>query len=285
MIGLEDAQAGAARGDYRRDWLPTVPVQGDQRARAEGAGGAGPTGAAPAEGAGEPRNDAGMRAFSMVAHELRGPLMALATSSELLVEDFDHLPQQQVRQMVAGIHGRALWLQGLVENLLAAATLQEGRMRLHIQPTNMMEVVTEVQQVVQPLLERKGQRLKVRARGHLPEVPADSRRVGQVLVNLVLNASKFSPAGTVVEVTLSPRNGGVLVGVLDRGPGLPAGLAERLFEPFYRAPTTEQQEGIGLGLAIVKSIVECHGGRTGAADRDGGGARFWFELPGMPGAA
>jgi two-component system, OmpR family, sensor histidine kinase KdpD len=272
MIGLEDA----SRRPGRTDWLPAAARTEDGRPRPEAQG-------VGADASGEPRNDAGMRAFSMVAHELRGPLMALATSSELLVEDFDRLPQTQVREMVAGIHGRALWLQGLVENLLAAATLQEGRLHLHIQPTSLIEVVREVQQVVQPLLNRRGQQLRVRPRGRLPEVPADSRRIGQVLVNLVLNASKFSPDGTAIEVTLSSRGGGILVSVLDRGPGLPEGLAERLFEPFYRAPTTENQEGIGLGLAIVKSIVERHGGRVGAEDRPEGGARFWFELPGLPG--
>ncbi|MGH2355564.1 MAG: sensor histidine kinase [Chloroflexota bacterium] len=228
--------------------------------------------------------DAGLRAFSTVAHELRGPLMALATSSELLVEDFDRLAPAQVRDMVAGIHCRALWLQGLVENLLCAATLQEGRLRLHVQPTDLIEVVTEVQQVVQPLLLQRRQRLRVRWRGHLPEVPADSRRIGQVLVNLVLNASKFSPEGTSVEVNLTRRGDQVQVAVLDQGPGLPAGLAERLFEPFYRAPAADQSgpEGIGLGLAIVKSIIERHGGRVGAEDRPSGGARFWFQVPVEP---
>jgi signal transduction histidine kinase len=240
-----------------------------------------PTGVATDSGLAELPSDAGLRAFSMVAHELRGPLMALATSSELLVEDFEGLAPAQVREMVAGIHSRAIWLQGLVENLLLAATVQEGRLHLHIQPTNLMEVVTEVQQVVQPLLQRRSQHLRVRGRGRLPEVPADSRRIGQVLVNLVLNASKFSPPGTDVEVTLIRRGEHIHVAVLDRGPGLPAGMAERLFEPFYRAPTAEQsgQEGIGLGLAIVKSIVEHHGGRCGAENRPDGGARFWFELP------
>jgi two-component system sensor histidine kinase KdpD len=270
MIGLEDAPVRPRRGD----WSSTVSLADEGRPPRPDASGAGN------ESPGEPAKDAGMRAFSMVAHELRGPLMALATSSELLVEDFESLPPEQVREMVAGIHGRALWLQGLVENLLAAATLQEGRLYLHIQPTNLKEVVTEVQQVVQPLLNRRGQRLRVRARGRLPEVPADSRRIGQVVVNLVLNASKFSPDGTEILVTLSGRGGGVQVSVLDDGPGLPDGLAERLFEPFYRAPTTERQEGIGLGLAIVKSIIERHGGRTGAENRPEGGARFWFELPG-----
>jgi two-component system sensor histidine kinase KdpD len=271
MIGLEETPVRSQRSE----WLSAVTLTEDGLARSDGPA-AGP---GPGETPSSP--DAGLRAFSMVAHELRGPLMALATSSELLVEDFDRLPREQVRDMVAGIHGRALWLQGLVENLLAAATLQEGRLHLHIQPTSLMEVVTEVQQVVQPLLHRRGQRLRVRSRGHLADVAADNRRIGQVLVNLVLNASKFSADGSIVEVVIARKGDGVQVSVLDRGPGLPSGLAERLFEAFYRAPTAEQsgKEGIGLGLAIVKSIVERHNGRVGAENRPGGGARFWFELP------
>ncbi len=275
MIGLEEAPVGTRQSE----WLATVTLAEEARNRADVAGAE--HGADGTQARADSRTDAGLRVFSMVAHELRGPLMALTTSSELLVEDFDVLAPEQVRDMVGGIHCRALWLQGLVENLLAAATLHEGRLHLHIQPTNLIEVVTEVQQVVQPLLQRRGQRLRVRTRGRLPEVPADSRRIGQVLVNLVLNASKFSPADTDVEVTLARKGDGVQVCVLDRGPGLPPKLAERLFEPFYRSPTAEQsgQEGIGLGLAIVKSIIERHGGRVGAENRSGGGSRFWFALP------
>ncbi|MGH2351966.1 MAG: sensor histidine kinase [Chloroflexota bacterium] len=235
--------------------------------------------------------------FSTVAHELRGPLMALATSAELLAADCEHLPAAQLRDLVAGIHCRALWLQGLVENLLCAAALGQGRLRLHCQPLVLPEVVAEVHQIVLPLLQQRAQRLRIRVRrgprvgrrrSELPEVPADGRRLGQVLVNLILNASKFGPAGTVVDVTLAlaRRGTAVRVTVADRGQGLPPGAAARLFEPFYRAPTVEQggPAGVGLGLAIVKSIVERHGGRLGAANRRGGGARFWFDLP-LPPAA
>ncbi|HVG98555.1 MAG TPA: ATP-binding protein, partial [Chloroflexota bacterium] len=236
---------------------------------------------------------AGLAVFSTVAHELRGPLMALATSAELLVADFDSLGPEQVREMVAGIHCRALWLQELVENLLCAASLREGRLAMHLQPQNLLEVVAEVRQVVLPLLRRRDQRLRIlqSAPAGLPEVQADGRRLGQVLVNLILNASKFSPPGTSVEVTLGrQRNDALRVTVSDRGPGLPEGTVERLFEPFFRAPSTAVStravrlgatapEGVGLGLAIVKEIVARHGGSVGAGPRRGGGARFWFELP------
>ena len=131
--------------------------------------------------------------------------MALATSAELLVADFDALASGQIREMVVGIHCRALWLQELVENLLCAAGLREGRLTMHVQPLNLIEVVAEVRQVVSPLLRRRGQRLRIMnsAPAGPPEVRADGRRLGQVLVNLILNASKFSPPGRPIDVILS----------------------------------------------------------------------------------
>jgi two-component system sensor histidine kinase KdpD len=245
-----------------------------------------------AAGMAEMEEMAGLAIISTVAHELRGPLMALATSAELLVADFDSLAPEQIREMVAAIHCRALWLQELVENLLCAASLREGRLAIHVQPLNLIEVVAEVRQVVNPLLRRRDQRLRIHDVSpiQLPEVHADGRRLGQVLVNLILNASKFSPPGSPVEVVLGARGPMMRVTVADRGPGLPTGLIEQLFEPFFRAPSSQSApllgvagatapEGVGLGLAIVKEIVARHGGSVGAANRRGGGARFWFELP------
>lgn len=219
--------------------------------------------------------------LATVAHELRGPLTALATSSELLAEDFQHLDPEQVKGMLAAIHRRTLWLQGLVENLLCAATIREGRLQLYRQSLSMGDLVADVHAIVGPLLAQRGQRLRMRLPSHLPEVMADGRRVGQVLVNLILNASKFGPANTSIDVTVSVRGGAIRVTVADRGPGVPDEQAQRLFEPYYRAPATAGggKDGVGLGLSIVKSIVEAHAGRVGLERRAGGGARFWFELP------
>jgi two-component system sensor histidine kinase KdpD len=218
--------------------------------------------------------------LATVAHELRGPLTALATSSELLAEDYLHLDPQQVKGMLAAMHRRTLWLQGLVENLLCAATIREGRLQLYRQSLSMSDLLADVQAVIEPLLAQRGQRLRVRLPQRLPEVLADSRRLGQVLVNLILNASKFGAANTSIDVTVSVRGNVVRVAVADRGPGVPPEQALRLFEPYYRAPATASsgKDGVGLGLSIVKSIVEAHAGSVGVESRRGGGARFWFEL-------
>jgi signal transduction histidine kinase len=219
--------------------------------------------------------------LATVAHELRGPLTALATSSELLAEDFLQLDVEQVRSMLGAMHRRTIWLQGLVENLLCAATIREGRLQLFPQSLSLLDVVADVQAVVEPLLEQRGQRLRVRMPPHLPDVSADGRRLGQAMVNLILNASKFGPANTPIDVIISLRNGMVHVAVADRGPGVLAEQAQHLFEAYYRAPATagSGKDGVGLGLSIVKSIVEAHNGQVGVESRRGGGARFWFSLP------
>ena len=219
--------------------------------------------------------------LATVAHELRGPLTALATSSELLAEDFELLDPAQVRHMLSAIHRRTVWLQGLVENLLCAATVTDGRLPLHRQPLNVNELITDVGSLVQPLLAQRGQRLRVRVAGRLPDVLADQRRVGQVIINLIQNASKFGAPGSAIDLTVSRRHGAIRVAVADRGPGIDPQQAWRLFEPYYRAEMNPGApiEGVGLGLSIVKSIVDAHGGSLGVERRSGGGARFWFELP------
>jgi signal transduction histidine kinase len=219
--------------------------------------------------------------LATVAHELRGPLTALVTSSELLAEDFLHLDPEQIKSMLGAMHRRTLWLQGLVENLLCAATIREGRLQLYRQSLSLADLLADVEAVVGPILEQRGQRLRVRRAARLPEVLADSRRLGQVLINLILNASKFGPPNSSIDVTISVRGGAVRVAVSDRGPGVSSDQAQRLFEPYYRAPATAGSgtDGVGLGLSIVKSIVEAHGGQVGVESRQGGGARFWFSLP------
>src|SRR5205085_10383985 len=117
--------------------------------------------------------------LATVAHELRGPLTALATSSELLAEDFLHLDPEQVKSMLEAMHRRTLWLQGLVENLLCAATIREGRLQLFRQSLSLADLLTDVDAVVGPLLAQRGQRLRVRFTSDLPEVIGDSRRLGQ----------------------------------------------------------------------------------------------------------
>ena len=217
-----------------------------------------------------------------VAHELRGPLSALQMTSELLDRDFDVLESQQVKVMISSIHRRALWLRGLMENLLTSASINDGQLQVVRRPTNIRNVVEDIRPVVEPLLARTQQRLRIRSSPQLPLVAGDERRLGQVLINLITNASKYSGIKTTIDLTIGVRSGKVRVTVADRGPGIPADMASRLFEPYYRAGRTDG-DGMGIGLSVVRSIIEAHDGRVGVKKRAAGGSCFWFELAPLEG--
>jgi len=182
--------------------------------------------------------------------------------------------------MVSSIHRGALWLQELVENLLCAATVTAGELKINRRRVGLIDILSEIYPVVAPTLAHQAQTLRILPRGVLRDVNADPQRVGQVLVNLISNASKFAPSGTLVEVNVVQRGNCQRISVSDRGPGFPPTQADYLFEPYTQADTHRlSSSGVGLGLAIVKSIINSHGGSVGARNRQGGGACFWFELP------
>jgi len=219
--------------------------------------------------------------LSSIAHEIRTPVTALATASELILEDLDQMGRDELVRITETMHRGAVWLQGLVENLLCAATLNEGRFRIYRRPLSLAELARDVTTVVHPLLRERGQWVRVVERRTSGSVLADGRRIGQVLINLLVNASKYGQPGTRIDVLISQRDGHIRTQVADRGPGLPHLETDALFSPFSRGNEAMRSglDGVGLGLAIVRSIVELHGGRVGAGQRRGGGAVFWFEIP------
>src|SRR5579883_2535640 len=228
----------------------------------------------------------GALAVSVIAHEVRTPLASLAATSEALLEDFGALDSCQLRDMVSAIRDSTLWLQGLVENLLCAASIQAGRFHMRPEHLNLLHLVMEIQPLMAPLLAQKGQALKLAADRNLPLVLADRRWIRQALVNLLASASKCSAVQCPIILRLTERDGYLRVTVADRGPSLPTGGEMQVFEPYYRgAGTAAVDRGeVGLGLAIVRSVVEAHDGRVGAENRTKGGTRVWLELAAMSSA-
>jgi two-component system, OmpR family, sensor histidine kinase KdpD len=224
-----------------------------------------------------------LRLSSVAAHELRAPLQALTTSIELLVEDVSAAGTQQAQLLASSIMRQSLWLRSVVENILCAAAIEDGHFQVHPEPADLNDIAIQVQPIIHPLVAKKRQRLLYRLGNSLPDVLVDNQKIGQVLVNLLVNASKYSPSDTPIEVRLTSFRGQdgewVRVMVADRGPGLPDGGADALFKPFFRGGKPAGASGAGLGLAIVRSIVEAHGGSVGAGNRRQGGACFWFDLP------
>jgi two-component system sensor histidine kinase KdpD len=212
--------------------------------------------------------------LSSVSHDLRTPLAAITGSATTLLQDGVPLAPQQA-DLVRTIQEEAERLNRLVTNLLAMTRVAGG-----LEPRKEW---VPLEEIVGSALERLGPRLQGRiVQSRIPEdlplVPADPVLVEQVLVNLLENASRHTPAGTPIDIAASRDGDRVRVEVFDRGPGLAPGTEARVFEKFFRGPGAPA-EGSGLGLTICRGIVAAHGGTIEAANRPEGGASFRFTLP------
>ena len=216
-----------------------------------------------------------------VAHEFRTPLSALAASIELLLDQAPDLSTAELQELLVSLHLGILGLQTLVDNLLESSSIEAGRFRVNPRPSDLGEIIAEATRMMQPLLDKYGQRLMVELPVAIPVVQADPRRTVQVLVNLLSNASKYGPDEAEIAVGATVSEGWVRVTVADRGLGVPPGYRNDLFRRFvHPGPGNDKaQYGAGLGLSVVKAIVEAHGGQVGGEDRAGGGSVFWFTLP------
>jgi PAS domain S-box-containing protein len=220
-----------------------------------------------------------------IAHEFRTPLSALAASVELLLDQALDLNPAELQELLTSLHLGVLGLQTLIDNLLESASIEAGRFRVSPRPTNLAHIIAEVARTLQPLLLKRGQCLKIELPSSLPPVQADPRRTTQVLINLLFNASKYSPDETEItlETSLSLADGWARVTVADQGAGIPAAHRTDLFRRFMYDRAAQDGErahaGTGLGLSVVKAVVEAQGGQVGVDDRPGGGAIFWFTLP------
>lgn len=216
-----------------------------------------------------------------VAHEFRTPISALVASIELLLDQSPDFSPAELQELLAALHLGILGLQTLVDNLLESASIEAGRFRVHCRPSELGPIIAEAARTMQPLLDKRGQRLVVELPASIPVVQADPRRTVQVLVNLLSNASKYGPDDEEISVRAMVAREWVRVTVADRGPGVPATQRANLFSRSVHSTldSDRAQYGAGLGLSVVKAIVKCQGGQVGVEDRLGGGSIFWFTLP------
>jgi two-component system sensor histidine kinase KdpD len=215
--------------------------------------------------------------LSAVSHDLRTPLAAITGASSSLIETGDNLPLNARGEMLEVIFSEAERMERLINNLLDMTRLESGGLM-------MKKEWHPIQEVVGSALHHMDNRLKGRTvitdlPADLPLIQIDGVAVEQVLVNLMDNAVEHTPAYTPIEIAARASEGEVSIEIADRGPGLPAGTEQRLFQKFFRAHPPEGRRGLGLGLAICRGIVELHGGTITAFNRLGGGAAFRFTLP------
>ena len=219
------------------------------------------------------------RRFSADAsHELRTPLTIIRGELEDLVRNQD-LPKE-VSDSLGNILEEAAHLNRIVEGLLAVAKIDAGDAAQEWTPIDLSELASGTAEQMCLLGEDKGVSIQCDASSPVM-VQGDRGRLKQVIVNLLDNAIKFTPAGGKIEIRIRARSGVALIEVQDSGVGIPAELIHRVFDRFFRVDEARSREagGAGIGLSIVKSIVSAHGGTVRAESGPAGGTCFQVELP------
>ena len=214
-----------------------------------------------------------------ISHDLRTPLTAISGNAGILLSDSESLPSETRNQMYSDIYDDAAWLYNLVENLLAVTRIEEGRMRLNTQPQLVEEMVSEA---LQHISRKKSEHtITVSHCDELLLAKCDARLIVQVIINLVDNAIKYTPAGSHIAINTKGECGCAVVSVADDGPGISDEEKERVFQMFYTGsnPIADSRRSLGLGLGLCKSIITAHGGEISVADNRPKGTIFTFTVP------
>ncbi|HVO19817.1 MAG TPA: PAS domain S-box protein [Anaeromyxobacter sp.] len=217
--------------------------------------------------------------LAVVAHDLRSPLAAIAsTASEVRELGREPGAPPELSECADLIRSAAARMGRLIDDLLDVAAIQKGSLRLAPERSDCAALVEDAVRAAEPLVRSSRLRLSLEVAAVAPEACCDRGRILQVLGNLLANACHATPPGGTVTLRLAEDGGALHFTVRDTGRGFEEGAAERLFQPYQRGAASFHK-GAGLGLAIARGIVEGHGGRIWAERATEGGAAFHFLLP------
>lgn len=214
-----------------------------------------------------------------ISHDLRTPLTSISGNAGMLLSDLEKLDSDTIRQMCGDIYDDSAWLTNLVENLLAVTKIEEGRMRLQKQPHLVEEIVTEALQHISR--KQTEYTVTVHHENELLLARCDARLIIQVIINLVDNAIKYTPAGSHITITTKQNEQHTEISVADNGAGIPDSEKEKVFQMFYSGsnPIADCRRSLGLGLSLCKSIITAHGGEITVSDNTPMGTVFTFTIP------
>jgi two-component system sensor histidine kinase KdpD len=215
--------------------------------------------------------------LNSISHDLRTPLVSITGALTSLDEQSDTLDEENRKSLIVTAREEADRLNRLVGNLLSMTRIESGAIKLHCEPGDMQDVIgTALEQLGKRVVDHE---IKVNVPDDFPLIPMDFTLIVQVVVNLLENAVKYSPKGSVIEVIAFSLKDQARLEIADRGVGIPHEDLTRVFDKFYRVQRPESVSGTGLGLSISKGIVEAHHGSIYARIREGGGTIVGLELP------
>lgn len=215
-----------------------------------------------------------------VSHELRTPLTAVKGYVEALL-DGGLVNGAQAGEFLKVIDRHVARMDKIVSDLLLLSEVESTNRGLRIESLSIAELIASASEAVAPEAESKGQTLEVKVPPDLPRMEGDAQKLYQAVVNLMVNAVRYTPERGFITVSAHSVEKGLEVTVADNGIGIPAADLPRIFERFYRVDKGRSRElgGTGLGLSIVKHIAEAHGGRVLVESKPGQGSRFTLFLP------
>lgn len=212
---------------------------------------------------------------TIVAHDLRAPITVVQDFVQVLCSEWTTLSDAERLGLIERVAARAGDVSALVEDVFDLARLEAGQLKLDLAPTDLGPLVAELA-ADSAVSSRRGITTDI---APCPPALADPRRARQVLVNLISNAVKFSPPGSVVHLATGTNADRVVVSVTDQGPGIPAALQDAVFDRFTRLPTDGKVAGTGLGLYIARSLAHAQGGEVSIESGPGKGSTFHFSVP------
>ncbi|MBI3912204.1 MAG: PAS domain S-box protein [Armatimonadetes bacterium] len=219
--------------------------------------------------------------IATVSHELRAPIAAMMLNFDLLADGTLGPLTQEQQEFVQGAIKSILDLAKTVDDLLAVSRLQGGRVKLYLEAVNTSALLEEVYERMLPRARVHDVTLEMNLDGRLPPIETDAQQFAHIVTELIENGIKYSVRGGSVTVSVAPGQGGVIVQVVDNGPGIPDDEKDHIFEPFYRSPAAmrDQIPGTGLGLNIVKQIAGLLDIQIQVTNTHGGGTTFTLIVP------
>ena len=214
-----------------------------------------------------------------ISHDLRTPLTSISGNADNLLSNSAGLDDETKKQIYTDIYDDSMWLINLVENLLSITRVDEGRLNFN----SSCEVVEDLIEEATRHIDRKSgeHNISVNIKDEFMLVKADARLIVQVIINIVDNAVKYTPAGSSIVITAEKADNNAVVSIADTGAGIPDSLKPRVFEMFFTGENkiVDSRRSLGLGLALCKSIINAHGGEISLTDNIPHGCVFSFTLP------
>ena len=219
--------------------------------------------------------------LGMAAHDLRNPLSVIQYYTKALIEDSNHILNEDLKKKASVIDITSRFTLNIVDELLDVTKIESGTFEINKSNSSISDLIDHSVKINNVFAEQKNIELIQEISSNIPPIALDNGKMNQVLNNLISNAVKYSPKGTIVTISAKLDNDKLLISVKDEGQGIPAVELDKLFQPFQTTSvkSTAGEKSTGLGLTIVHKIVEAHEGSIWVESEVGKGSNFMFSIP------